>query len=354
MSASLYGENGYYTKDNKVGTKGDFYTSVSASKFFGGAIASYILSLLEDNDLFLPLRIVEIGADKGYLLGDIALFLDALSENVLQNCTFITIEPLSTLAQIQTHHFASLHSSTPLHFATFTNFESCPLPNEPTSLFIISNELFDSFPCEVLDNGKLLSITQDSMQWSGIWQDINALPLHTQDSLQDIMHHITPTTHLTQYSGILPLWQPFITSMAVFAKAHHQSYLMSFDYGGEMISTLTSNPRFYMAHNVWNLEQFLLQNGDFHTLYKQTDITYDVDFMLLDALLRQEGFSLIFRTSQARALIEKMHILALLESFSAQKGFEAYFREIHKVKTLLHTMGERFMGLCYKMRIKSH
>ena len=70
--------------------------------------------------------------------------------------------------------------------------------------------------------------------------------------------------------------------------------------------------------------------------------------------LRQEGFSLIFRTSQARALIEKMHILALLESFSAQKGFEAYFREIHKVKTLLHTMGERFMGLCYKMRIKSH
>ena len=192
MSASLYGENGYYTKDNKVGAKGDFYTSVSASKFFGGAIASYILSLLEDNELFLPLRIVEIGADKGYLLGDIALFLDALSENVLQNCTFITIEPLSTLAQIQTHHFASLHSSTPLHFATFTNFESCPLPNEPTSLFIISNELFDSFPCEVLDNGKLLSVTQDSMQWSGIWQDINALPLHTQDSLQDIMHHITP------------------------------------------------------------------------------------------------------------------------------------------------------------------
>ena len=82
MSASLYGENGYYTKDNKVGAKGDFYTSVSASKFFGGAIASYILSLLEDNELFLPLRIVEIGADKGYLLGDIALFLDALSENV--------------------------------------------------------------------------------------------------------------------------------------------------------------------------------------------------------------------------------------------------------------------------------
>lgn len=342
MSQSLYGENGYYTTPHRVGTKGDFYTSVSASKFFGGAIASYILSLLEKGSLYLPLHIIEIGADKGYLLGDIALFLDALSQNVMQQCSFITIEPLDNLAQTQSTHFALLAKQTPLHFATYKDLNSAPQPKPQTSLFIISNELFDSFPCEVIHNNTMLHITQDSHIWRGIWQDINA---HTRSIIQTYKYP-------ANYSGIMPLWEDFISSLGQFSKAYQQCYFMSFDYGGyDQTHSLAFNPRFYLQHHVQTLMDFLAQNGDFHTLYKKADITYDVNFTYLDTLLCSAGFENVFRTSQARALIEKMNILTLLESFATYQGFKAYFREIQKVKTLLHTMGERFVGICYTFKV---
>lgn len=351
MSASLYDkQNGYYVNPHRVGTKGDFYTSVSVSKFFGGSIASYILSLLENGDLSLPLHIAEVGADKGHLLGDIALFLDALGDNILQHCAFTTIEPLPPLAQIQKDYFSSLPCSAPLHFATFADFKSYPAPDEPTSLFVIANELFDSFPCEVINNGKILHIVQDSNMWRGIWQDI--AQSNQSNLLHDILRHYIDSADIanfTQMSGIIPLWQDFITSLTHCARAYKHSYFLSFDYGDFAPATLKTNPRFYKSHQVENLESFLAQEGNFHTLYQQADITYDVDFILLDRLLHQAGFISVFCTSQAQALIEQMRILELLESFSTQKGFSAYFREIHKIKTLLHTMGERFKSVCYKM-----
>ena len=50
MRLWLYeGDRGYYASGRPVvGKDGDFYTSVSLSKFFGGAIAHYVLRLLED------------------------------------------------------------------------------------------------------------------------------------------------------------------------------------------------------------------------------------------------------------------------------------------------------------------
>lgn len=65
MQEWLYGEKGYYRKA-LIGQKGDFYTSVSVSKFFGGAVAFYIIKLLEEEKLFLPLKIVEIGSHHGH------------------------------------------------------------------------------------------------------------------------------------------------------------------------------------------------------------------------------------------------------------------------------------------------
>ena len=51
MNEWLYGMEGYYTKYKKIGKEGDFYTSVSASKFFGGTIAKHIISLVDEGFL---------------------------------------------------------------------------------------------------------------------------------------------------------------------------------------------------------------------------------------------------------------------------------------------------------------
>lgn len=349
MSQSLYGEKGYYADSNKVGKAGDFYTSVSVSKFFGGAIASYILSLLESNALSLPLRIVEIGADKGYLLGDIALFLDALGE-VLPQCEFIIIEPLSSLAQAQKAHLESLRFSCALKFHIFKDFSHLP-QSEDSSLFVIANELFDSFPCDVLDSGKMLYVSQDS-KWRGIWQELNLKNLSTLLPRQSLESLQALKCDPLEFCGVLPQWSDFISTLSHFAKSHKNSYIVSFDYGRENLSStpynpLHSNPRFYKSHQVLSLKDFLEQGLDFRSLYQRADITYDVDFGLLDSLLCHYGFTQIFCDTQAKVLIEKMQILQLLQTFSQQYGYNAYIKEIHKVKTLLHTLGERFLGICY-------
>lgn len=339
MYKSLYGSDGYYSSPHRVSRVGDFYTSVSASRFFGGAIAFYILSLLEKGVLNPPLHIVEIGADKGYLLGDIALFLDALSENLLNRCVFITIEPFESLAKAQKAHFDTLHCSTKLEFYTFKSFVDCSIAHKDTNLFIISNELFDSFPCDVIHSGSMLHITQNTPSWLGVWREYKCVDLLEKNGIES-----SPL----DFSGIVPMWRDFIHSLGQFVKKYAKCYFVSFDYGAyKLEKVLSYNPRFYHKHQVLTLESLLQDNANFHLFYKQTDITYDVDFYLLDRLLCEEGFVCDFRKSQAKVLIEDMQILYLLESFAAQKGFKAYFKEIHKVKTLINDMGERFVGICY-------
>lgn len=55
MQEWLYGEKGYYKKA-LIGQKGDFYTSVSLSKFFGGAVAFYIIKLLEEEKIIFAFK----------------------------------------------------------------------------------------------------------------------------------------------------------------------------------------------------------------------------------------------------------------------------------------------------------
>ena len=63
----LYEKNGYYTNYKKIGKDGDFYTSVSTSKFFGGAIAKKIISLYDEGFLKEDSLIVEIGAETKFI-----------------------------------------------------------------------------------------------------------------------------------------------------------------------------------------------------------------------------------------------------------------------------------------------
>ncbi|MGX3043959.1 SAM-dependent methyltransferase [Helicobacter sp. T3_23-1056] len=157
MQEWLYGASGYYSRaksgDEKVGKEGDFYTAVSVSRFFGGAIAKHIISLLESSELDLPLIVVEFGAHSGRLLNDIIEFLEALSEGVLEQARFYTIEPLASLRDLQ----AQNPRITPLQdINALQDLLSQESKNaSKLSAFMLSNELFDAFACEVVWDNKL-------------------------------------------------------------------------------------------------------------------------------------------------------------------------------------------------------
>ena len=75
MTQWLYGEQGYYATYREIGKAGDFYTAVSASKFFGGTIAKHIISLVDEGFLSSDSTICEIGAHHGYFIADVIEFL---------------------------------------------------------------------------------------------------------------------------------------------------------------------------------------------------------------------------------------------------------------------------------------
>ena len=75
MTQWLYSKEGYYSKEIVIGKEGDFYTSVSSSRYFGGTIGNYLVKLIKENKLPRDATVCEIGAHQGYLISDLIQFV---------------------------------------------------------------------------------------------------------------------------------------------------------------------------------------------------------------------------------------------------------------------------------------
>ncbi len=321
MQEWLYGEKGYYRKA-VIGQKGDFYTSVSLSKFFGGAIAFYIIKLLEEEKLFLPLKIVEIGSHHGHFLSDIASFLNALSVGVVEKCEFISCEPLKELQNIQRMIFKQ---------ATQLNLMSCSLEEldfkEKKSAFVVSNELFDAFACEIIKDDQMLFITHDH---KGVWGGINE---PTKELLKN----------LNLQQGCAPLFlNAFIKDLLEKLNEASSWVFLSFDYGDET-ERKDLHLRAFKNHQALDFKDIL---NNLASLYQQSDLTYDVNFSLVRFLFEKHHAQFSFFKSQANALLD-MGLIRLLEAFSKSVSYERYLKEAAKIKPLISPggLGERFKAL---------
>ncbi len=321
MQEWLYGEKGYYRKA-VIGQKGDFYTSVSLSKFFGGAIAFYIIKLLEEEKLFLPLKIIEIGSHHGHFLSDIASFLNALSVGVMEKCEFISCEPLKELQNIQRMIFKQ---------ATQLNLMSCSLEEldfkDKKSAFVVSNELFDAFACEIIKDDQMLFITHDH---KGVW---GAIDEPTKELLKN----------LNLQQGCAPLFlNAFIKDLLEKLNEASSWVFLSFDYGDET-ERKDLHLRAFKNHQALDFKDIL---NNLASLYQQSDLTYDVNFSLVRFLFEKHHAQFSFFKSQANALLD-MGLIRLLEAFSKSVSYERYLKEAAKIKPLISPggLGERFKAL---------
>ncbi|RAX53168.1 hypothetical protein CCY99_06130 [Helicobacter sp. 16-1353] len=205
-----------YYKNATIGKSGDFYTAVSVSKFFGGAIANYILKNLENGNLELPLNIVDCGANNTNLIKDIYSFLEALGIGVAENCEFYIIESNAKIAGLEMESNTKIankklacnladskdldsknlqvskdsaidskldstkcresadstidspnnpkdsldsNNSKPPKIHILKNLDSLkPLKN---NTFFIANEFFDALPCELYSDGKMAFVDKN-------------------------------------------------------------------------------------------------------------------------------------------------------------------------------------------------
>ena len=322
MNEWLYGEEGYYKKFKDIGKGGDFYTAVSTSSFFGASIANYFYSLLKEEKVDKNGWLIEIGAHQGYLLCDMIQWLYTCDPTLVETLKFGIVErqpevQKAQLAYIQERFGDDVQVT---HFNDISEVEAA-------YAFVIANEIFDAFPCELLKDEKIALVKDDQIVW---------------EEAPDEMLKWAKKHHLNQ-GEVAVGYETFAKEMASGIK---KCDFVTFDYGEKYVRNDFSI-RIYRSHETFPLfdEALLLSQS-----YKKDDITYDVNFGHVSEAFLGAGFTEMFYETQARALI-RFGLIDILEQFGKQTTQERYAREADKVKTLISPtmMGDRFKLIHFRI-----
>lgn len=315
MSDWLYGAEGYYASYRPIGKKGDFYTAVSTSKFFGGAIANHIIKRIDQGFLRIDSLICEIGAHHGYLLADIIEFLHTLRPQLLQTLRFGIVERFENLRIAQKSYFdESFGNAVTLeHYSDLAELDE-------ESIFFIANEIFDAFPCELFYKGKVGRVDNHEIFFD----------------LEDSKIAELAEKYKQDRGEIAIGYESFAQAMGESSKRFE---FMSFDYG-ELEARSDFSIRVYQIHQTFPLFDEVLVRAE---AFGKTDITYDVNFSHVKEAYEAQGVVCAQYATQLVALVE-MGILDLMAMLKDHAGDDIYAQELEKVKILItpNLMGERF------------
>jgi len=315
MNEWLYGEEGYYKNFNAIGKSGDFYTAVSTSRFFGASIANYFYTLLKEGKVDRNGWLIEIGAHQGYLLCDMIQWLYTCDPTLVQTLKFAIVERQPEVQKTQLAYIKERFGDD-IQITHFNDIAEVDVEYA----FVVANEIFDAFPCELIKDEKIASVKADEISWK---------------EAPAKMLKWAKTHRLTQ-GEIAVGYEDFAKEMASGIK---KCDFVSFDYGEKYVRNDFS-VRVYRSHETFPLFDEALNLSE---SYQKDDITYDVNFGHVTEAFTAEGFEEVAYETQARALI-RFGLIEILEQFAKQTTQERYAREADKVKTLISPtmMGDRF------------
>jgi len=321
MEQWLYGEEGYYKDFKSIGKAGDFYTAVSTSSFFGASIANYFYKLLKEEKADKNAWLIEVGAHQGYLLCDMIQWLYTCDPSLVKTLKFGIVERQPAVQKVQLAYLKERFGEdiTITHFSDISEVEV-------EYAFIVANEIFDAFPCELLKDEKIAMIENHKITWEDA----------SQEQLAWAKNH-----HLKQ-GEIAKGYENFAKDMA---KGIKYCDFVTFDYGEKYVRNDFSI-RVYKKHEVYPLfdEALVLKES-----FQKDDITYDVNFAHVSEAFEEAGFAEVAYETQARALI-RFGIIDILEQFHKQTSPARYASEADKIKTLISPtmMGDRFKLIHFK------
>ena len=315
MQAWLYGEDGYYRNFNEIGKSGDFYTAVSSSAFFGASIANYFYTLLKEQKEKRNGWLIEIGAHQGYLLCDMIQWLYTCDPTLVKSLNFAIVERQTEVQKAQLSYIKERFGDD----ITITHFNDISDVNVEYA-FVVANEIFDAFPCELLKDKKIAILDEHVISW----EDAPATLLEWAKK------------YSLRQGEVSVGYEAFAKHMA---KGIKKCDFVTFDYGEKYVRNDFSI-RVYRKHETFPLfdETLVLSES-----YQKDDITYDVNFGHLSEAFIDAGFIEVLYETQARALI-RFGIIDILEQFAKQASQVNYAREADRIKTLISPtiMGDRF------------
>ncbi len=318
MNEWLYGPEGYYASFRAIGKEGDFYTAVSTSRFFGATIAHYLISLIREGKLSARATLVEIGAHRGYLLGDMIEWIAHEAPELLETMGFAVVERHEPLRRIQRDYFRD-------RFGDAVEIVHCDDPRRigAKELFAVANEIFDAFPCDLLFENRTALVRRRERD-TVVFEGEDRRVLETAKRYGQVKGEVA---------------RGYETFADTMAQAAERMVFVSFDYGEKEVRNDFSI-RIYKGHEVFPLFE---EGLDLKTLFGKSDITYDVNFSHVIDAFEDAGFVTHAYKTQLRALTE-YGLPHLLEELARRGDQRLYLRELNKIKTLIDPtmMGERF------------
>lgn len=321
MSEWLYGKEGYYATYKTIGKEGDFYTSVSTSKFFGGSVANHIVKLVDEGFLACDGVVCEIGAHHGYFLADVCEFLYTLRPELLKSLQFVIIERFDAMQAFQKKYFAECFGDA-VHLTHYKSLQELRCE----SAFFVANEIFDAFACELYYKGKTGRVENHEVIFD----------------VEDAEIAAKAKKYHKERGEIALGYEAFAKEMS---EACEKFEFMSFDYG-EMQARPDFSLRVYANHKVF---PFFDEACNKPELFAKSDITYDVTFAHVKDAFEEAGVTFVELKAQMTALVN-MGILELLEEVRKHAGEKAYAQELEKVKILImpNFLGERFKMIRFR------
>jgi len=321
MEQWLYAKEGYYKDFKAIGKAGDFYTAVSTSSFFGASIAHHFYSLLQEEKADKNGWMIEIGAHQGYLLCDMIQWLYTCDSSLIKTLKFGIVERQPAVREAQLAYIQERFGDdiSITHFSDISEVEV-------NYAFVVANEIFDAFPCELLKDKTIAIVGNHKVSW----KDASSKQLAWAKK-----HHLNQGEIAIGY-------EKFALDMAKGIK--HCDFI-TFDYGEKYVRNDFSI-RIYKKHEVFPLfdEALVLEKS-----FQKDDITYDVNFAHVSEAFTEAGFEELHYETQARALI-RFGIIDILEQFHKQTSPARYASEADKIKTLIAPtiMGDRFKLIAFR------
>ncbi len=321
MHEWLYGVDGYYKNFKAIGKEGDFYTAVSTSSFFGASIANYFFKLLLEDISKRDGWLIEIGAHKGYLICDMIQWLYSCDSSLVKTLKFGIVERQKEvqMAQLEYIHSRFGDDISIVHFDDVKDISV-------DYAFMVSNEIFDAFSCELYKDEKIAIVENDEIKWIEAPVEMKTFALK----------------YRLKTGEIAVGYEAFAKDIARGVK---RCDFVSFDYGEKLVRNDFSI-RTYEKHKTFPLfdKELSLKNA-----FKKSDITYDVNFNHLIDAFEEADFKTVIYETQARALI-RFGLIDILEQFSKVASQSSYIREVDKIKTLIAPtiMGDKFKMVHFK------
>ncbi|KFN02227.1 SAM-dependent methyltransferase [Bacillus clarus] len=316
MSLALYDEKyGYYMKEReKIGRKGDFFTSSNVSSVFAKTFAKFFIRLVENGEV--PPNICEIGGGTGRFAYDLLQEWKQLSPETFATLHYSIIELSPFHRKLQNER---LHSF--FNVSQYTSYEDM---EDSFQGIIFSNELFDAFPVEVIEKR------------NGILYEVR-ITYTTEGKLTEIVRPIEERIerYLRKYRLQLSEGQRFEVSITMekyvqeMAKWLKKGLFITVDYG------YTREEWMHPAHCEGSLRGYYN-----HTLIRnplaypgEMDITTHIHWDEMKEAFAMQGIDTIWHTKQGEFLLAA----GIVEQLASHQDSDP-FSEKQKVNRAVRSM----------------